>query len=566
MAVVLLGIVGSLAVTGISAGVTGNRVNFVLEILNISNLSIQAQATILGTLAASLLILKTVASIYLTRKSLKFLGLRAAQISERLMRRTLMTELQQLKSNSLQTRLYSITSGVDVIVLGIVGTILVMAADFTLSVVMLIGLFALDKTLAISTLLFFGLVGFSLHIILSSRAQRISYLHTQYGIKSNQRILEILGAFREIFVKNRRDYYVKEIGEKRRQLAEIGAEKAFLPSISKYVFEITTVLGAFAIAAFQFYKTDALQAVSVLMIFLAASARISPAILRMQQGFITLRGSAASAGPTLEVIELELPYEERIAKDGPVDISVFDGTVEVKNVSFHYAKSKDFSLSKLSFNIQAGEIIGIVGRSGSGKSTLVDLLLGLLRPLEGDVFISGLSPISCIKKFPGKIGYVPQETSIFEGTIRENVALGYSKDDFTDEQIFAALKLAALKEFVDESKLGLETLVGERGTRISGGQRQRLGIARALLTNPQLLVLDEATSAMDGSTEYEISEAILNLKGLSTVIIIAHRLSTIKNVNKIIYLDKGKIQGVGSFAEIREKIPDFDNQAKLMGL
>ena len=197
---------------------------------------------------------------------------------------------------------------------------------------------------------------------------------------------------------------------------------------------------------------------------------------------------------------------------------------------------------------------------------MVDLILGLQRPVTGEVRISNEIPINCIRMFPGMIGYVPQESSIFEGTIRENVSLGFAEYEFSDEQIMRALEIASLKSLVEESPLGLSTLVGERGTRISGGQRQRLGIARAMLTQPKLLIFDEATSALDGQTEHEISESINSLKGLSTVIIIAHRLSTVKNADKIIYLDKGRIISVGTFSEIRCQISDFDQQAKLMGL
>jgi ABC-type multidrug transport system fused ATPase/permease subunit len=431
---------------------------------------------------------------------------------------------------------------------------------------MITGLFAVDKLIAGSTLIFFTAIGFSLHKLLAGRTQRIAHLQTQYGIKSSQQILEVLGAYREIFVKDRREYYAESIGNGRKKLAEIGAEKAFLPNVSKYVFEITTVIGAFLIAAFQFIRTDALQAVTILTIFLAASARISPALLRVQQGLLTLKGSAASAGPSLELIELNINQNIESVSVNEREISEFNATVDVRSLSFRYSNLDDFALSDINLKVSPGESVALVGPSGSGKSTLVDLILGLQRPATGEVLISNHPPIDCIRMFPGMIGYVPQETSIFEGTIRENVSLGFEENEFTDEQIMKALEIAALKSLVDQSPLGLNTLVGERGTRISGGQRQRLGIARAMLTQPKLLVFDEATSALDGQTEHEISESINSLKGLSTVIIIAHRLSTVKNADRIIYLDKGRIISVGTFSEIRTQISDFDQQAKLMGL
>jgi ABC-type multidrug transport system fused ATPase/permease subunit len=565
-AVILIGLVGSLTVSGISAGKPGEKVSFVLETLRISDLSVQGQASVLGISAAILLISKTLISIYFTRRSLRFISLRSAQISANLLRKVLSQDLQQLKSNSFQTTLYAVTGGVDVLAVGIVGTIVLMVSDLSLTLIMIGGLFAVDKLIAGATLLFFGAVGFSLHKLLAGRTQRIAQLQTQYGIKSSHQILEVLGAYREIFVKDRREYYADSIGNGRKKLAEIAAERAFLPNVSKYVFEITTVVGAFLIAAFQFLRTDALQAVTILTIFLAASARISPALLRVQQGLLTLKGSAASAGPSLDLIERSINQEVNAVSVTDQELSKFNSTVDVRALNFRYSNLDDFALSNINLKVSPGEIVALVGPSGSGKSTLVDLILGLLRPETGEVRISNETPINCIRMFPGMIGYVPQETSIFEGTIRENVSLGFSENEFSDEQIMKALEIAALKSLVEESPLGLSTLVGERGTRISGGQRQRLGIARAMLTQPKLLIFDEATSALDGQTEHEISESINSLKGLSTVIIIAHRLSTVKNADRIIYLDKGKIISVGTFSEIRSQISDFDQQAKLMGL
>ena len=169
-------------------------------------------------------------------------------------------------------------------------------------------------------------------------------------------------------------------------------------------------------------------------------------------------------------------------------------------------------------------------------------------------------------KRPGSIGYVPQDIVIIGGTLRDNVILGYASNKIDDSDVLDALDLAQLKEFTLLLPHGLDTIVGEKGSQLSGGQRQRLGIARAMFTKPKLLVLDEATSALDGETEASISAAIDSLHGKTTVITIAHRLSTVRNSDQVVYIDKGEIVAVGTFNEVRSKVPDFDNQAKLMGL
>jgi ABC-type multidrug transport system fused ATPase/permease subunit len=182
------------------------------------------------------------------------------------------------------------------------------------------------------------------------------------------------------------------------------------------------------------------------------------------------------------------------------------------------------------------------------------------------VKISGLSPSDAITAWPGAISYVPQDILILDGTIRENVALGYPMEIVSDEDVWAALGNALLSEFVNALPKKLDSHVGDRGVNLSGGQRQRLGIARALFTKPKLLILDEATSSLDGKTESAVSQAIQAMHGEVTVITIAHRLSTVKNADRVFYLENGHLVAKGTFLEVRKLVPDFDEQAKLMGL
>jgi ABC-type bacteriocin/lantibiotic exporter with double-glycine peptidase domain len=197
---------------------------------------------------------------------------------------------------------------------------------------------------------------------------------------------------------------------------------------------------------------------------------------------------------------------------------------------------------------------------------LIDLILGVLEPTSGSIKISGKSPRDAIRIWPGAISYVPQDVLVINGTIRENICLGYAPEEISDEEVIDALIGASLVDFVESLPMGINTEVGERGSKISGGQRQRIGIARALVSNPALIVLDEATSSLDGETESQITDALNKVKGNCTVVMIAHRLSSVRDSDLVIYLDKGQIIAQGSFTDVRNQVPNFDKQALLMGL
>jgi ABC-type multidrug transport system fused ATPase/permease subunit len=244
----------------------------------------------------------------------------------------------------------------------------------------------------------------------------------------------------------------------------------------------------------------------------------------------------------------------------------FNSSVNLESVEFSYPGKSVPAVKDATLSISPGQSVAFVGGSGAGKTTIVDILLGVLSPKSGSVKISNVAPLVAVVKWPGAVSYVPQDVTISNGTIRENVSLGFSSEFVSDEMIWAALDIAQLSDFVRQLPEQLDTKVGERGTKISGGQRQRLGIARAMFTKPKLLVLDEATSSLDGQTESDISDAINILKGDVTVVMIAHRLSTVRHSDLVVYLDQGRILAQGSFEEVRSQVPNFDKQAQLMGL
>jgi ABC-type multidrug transport system fused ATPase/permease subunit len=216
--------------------------------------------------------------------------------------------------------------------------------------------------------------------------------------------------------------------------------------------------------------------------------------------------------------------------------------------------------------LNSGKYIAVVGPSGAGKSTFVDLLLGLHHPSSGSVQISGLDAIDAIERWPGAIGYVPQEIQLVSGSIIDNVLLGFKDNNENRKHVVTALKKAELNEYLSTNEIISDLNIGDDGGKLSGGQRQRIGIARALLTNPKILVLDEATSSLDAQTEDNIAKAVNRAKENSLVIVVAHRLATVRRADLVIYLENGQVRAQGSFDEVRKLVPDFDSQAELMGL
>jgi len=568
LGVIAVGLLGALSVTGLQSSEPDNRVGEALRVLHIQDLTFQSQALILGVSAVVLLVGRTVLSIFFTRRILFFLSRRGAKISADLVSRLLSQPLLIVQSRTTQETVYSVTTGVERIVLQVLASAVVWIADLSLLVVMIVGLLVVDPITAVATFLVFSLIAYFLYRFMHIRAGTLGIESSNLTIRSNEKIVEVFASYRESVVRNRRDYYAREIGQLRYALANSSAEISFLPYVSKYVIETTVVVAAVLIGSVQFTLQDASHAIATLAIFLAAGTRIAPAVLRLQQGSIYIKNGLGFSGPTLDLIDSlgNLPMIENI--DDTVD-AIHEGFVSeiiVENVSLTYPDKQNPAIANVTLAIPAGTSVAFVGPSGAGKTTIIDILLGVLNPDSGSVLISGLPPLLAVAKWPGAVSYVPQDVVIAAGTIRENIALGYPIEEATDELVLGALKVAQLDEFVSDLPRGIDTQVGERGARISGGQRQRLGIARAMFTRPHLLVLDEATSSLDGKTEASISDAIHALRGSTTVVIIAHRLSTVRNVDRVVYLFKGRVLASGTFDEVRKAVPDFDHQAKIMGL
>jgi ATP-binding cassette subfamily C protein len=238
-------------------------------------------------------------------------------------------------------------------------------------------------------------------------------------------------------------------------------------------------------------------------------------------------------------------------------------SLALRGVSFSYTRSDEHALRNVTLTVEPGRSLGVVGPSGAGKSTLIDVMCGLRSVTTGDVLIGGKPLDDNLVAWRRSIGLVPQEVYLVDGSVRRNVSFGLTADD---DLVWDALQRAQMDGFVRSMPGGLDTVVGERGTRLSGGQRQRLGIARALYGHPSVLVLDEATAALDMETEAAVVEAVNALAGELSLVVVAHRLSTIRRCDTVAYLDNGTVRAVGTFAEVAAEVPEFARAVDLAGM
>jgi len=413
----------------------------------------------------------------------------------------------------------------------------------------IITLFFVDPILTIVIGLTFGISYYLVYLVIRKFALGIGQKRLEATKWIFISITEAFGAIKEIKVTGHEQTYIKRFSKPSLVLSRISVLAAVISSLPRFFLEAITFGGMLLVVLYLMMQNGNFSAaLPVIAIYTYAGYRLMPTLQQIYASLIALR----FVGPAVDALYKELKSLKTSNLDQTDNVLLIKKNITLKNINFNYANSSRTTLKNINFNIPAKTSVGIVGATGSGKTTLVDIILGLLEAQQGLLEVDGKEiNNSNSKSWQRSIGYVPQHIFLSDDTVAANIAFGVYNDQIDYEAVERAAKIAKLHEFVtSELPQKYQTTIGERGIRLSGGQRQRIGIARALYNNPKVLILDEASSALDNNTEKQVMSEIKKLEKDITLIMIAHRLITLRDCNSIIILDKGEIKGQGTFEEL----------------
>jgi ATP-binding cassette subfamily C protein len=334
----------------------------------------------------------------------------------------------------------------------------------------------------------------------------------------------------------------------------------------RYIIESARIAAIAVFILGQVLSGDLSSSAATIGVFLSGGLRLTASLLPLQSALLQIKQSVPIAGKALEILELDRSHTT--SQDTEVEASHLGNSVHVavENLSFVFRGEKHKTIDNLTFRIPPGSQVAFIGPSGAGKSTLADLLLGILEPSSGTILLNDIRPAALAQSKLGILGYVPQKPGLISGTIAQNIALGIEPRNIEKKKLNRAISAAHLGDYVASLPNGVHTNIGKRKDELSGGQLQRIGLARALYHEPKLLVMDEATSALDAQSEDKINDALDAMRGTTTVILIAHRLNTIQRSDLVYLMENGKITAEGTFQELVERNDTVKNLANLMAI
>jgi ABC-type multidrug transport system fused ATPase/permease subunit len=515
----------------------------------------------------ALIVLKGVLAVLLLRMATARFAQHEVSIGDRLFASYLASPwAERLKKNSSEL-VRMVDVGVGITVSGVLIPAMTLFGEFGTLIAVIVVLFVAEPLIAVVTLVYLGLVALLLARVISPRAVQAGRDNRFWSGKTVMMLTEAMNTLKELTLAGRAPDVQERVNQTRTKSSKARAQSIFLSQIPRYVLETALIVGFALVGGVGFVTGGPEGAVSAVGLFAVAGFRLVPSLTRLQAVQSQANSSASFANNVMRDIRAGDELLAAMMRDRPQQkLSTGRIDIRLRDVSFTYPNADSPALDRVSITIPAGAHVAFVGSSGAGKSTLVDILLGLLEPSGGHIEVGDARMELVLDDWRKRIGYVPQEVSLFDATVGQNVALTWNPSNVDRAKVETALRRAQLLETIRSRPDGIDAMVAERGLSLSGGQRQRLGIARALYNSPNVLVMDEATSALDTATEAAVTTAIRELHGEVTVITVAHRLSTIRNADIVFFMKNGRVEAQGSFDEVVAEVPDFARQAALAGL
>lgn len=533
----------------------------------------------LVVLAAVAFLIKAVFNLLLGLASVRYMAGIEVRASKRIAEYLMGGSLGDLRRFSQGDIQYAVNASTQSMYSGILNALSNIVTESAL-MLMILGTFVLVNPMAaLVVTLYFSIMVVTIQWIIGNRLKQIGKDVNEGTINATSAMLDAVRSFREVAVLKKQPFFLRRFADARWMLARTKATAVVLRDVPRLVIEQGLMLGVLAFVSWQILGNETATALASVGVFVVGSIRIMGAVMPIQNSYSGLKTTvvkaemaqnlqreifegkqrredlkrALEAAPPLESVEAE----SRGAKARGL-------SVEMKGVEFTYPDAEEPVVTDINLTAEPGGFIAFVGPSGAGKTTLADLVLGLNIPQKGSVLIDGRNPLEIREKHPGLISYVPQKPGMVTGTIAQNIALGIPDEKIDEDWIWECLRLAALDEVVHGMPGGIHSSLGKQSDQLSGGQLQRLGLARALYPKPRLIILDEATSALDAGSEAAVSKNIRELGDAVTLIVIAHRLSTIQHADTVYVVDEGKIIASGPFKKLRKTVPMIEEYVRLM--
>lgn len=562
LGIALIGLLAGLAASNLDPGKPLVILGFTLPTVS--------QETLVLLVVAVLLVfaLKAVVAVSLGKLISSFLAKieseKAVEIAQYLFSGNLGT-LQRLNKGEI---VWAVMGSVSFAFSGLLSSVSTFIAEGVLLILVAGTFFAVDPIATLFVFAYFGIIILTIQLIIGHALKKAGNDSAEGNMQSLVVLDDVVGAFREIVIFDKKEFFIEKFKSARFRLASSIGTMTFLGGMPRYVVETALMLGVVIFVGYQFVTGQLASGLVTVGVFLTGGVRIMASLLPLQNAVATVKNQVEQSKLARELLaEAESQPIQSSENLHLVDSSVkTSGSLEVslRDVSFTYPGSSSPALKNVTLEIGSGQHVAFIGPSGAGKTTIVDMILGLIDPTSGSISIGNgtMSHRELIQN--GLISYVPQNPGIVSGSIAENVALGTDVTAIDEVRVLDALSTAHLGEFVSTLPDGIWTSVGSQADALSGGQIQRLGLARALYGRPKLIVLDEATSALDASSEAFIASSLKALGSDVTVIVIAHRLSTVQYSDVVFVVENGSITASGSFMHLRNTVPMVAEYVKLM--